>query len=155
MVLIQWLLHHILTALYSMCYFYQVCLSELDPNSCFSLILYSNWCAVSTYRKPLIGKLMVAEKRRLVEAMKFKFHLPVNSSVLGVVLHRCAVFDLVDPRNWKGVSPTKCLPEASKLKVSPDCELLGLHTHTQLFEWTPLCQGTSLWKRLGSSEQFA
>ena len=63
MVLIQWLLHHILTAVYSMCYFYQVCLSELDPNSCFSLILYSNWCAVSTYRKPLIGQLLIAETR--------------------------------------------------------------------------------------------
>ena len=37
-VLIQWPFHHILTASYSMCYFYQVFLSEFDPHSCFSLI---------------------------------------------------------------------------------------------------------------------
>ena len=49
MVLIQWLLHHILTALHSMCYFYQVCLSELDPNSCVSLTLYSNSWSVTVH----------------------------------------------------------------------------------------------------------
>ena len=64
-------------------------------------------------------------QKRVVEAIKLKFHhLPVNSSVLGVILHWSAVFKLVDPRTGSVcVCPKGCLLEASKWKVSSDCEL--------------------------------